>query len=355
MSFTLPIVNLSSATVGTTGTVTWASIAPQAAFAAAGSTPHLAIFNESGCGLTLQMSTGEQLFLPAGGWRNLDLNPSCTSFSYSVAYTMIGALVNSLVVVWFGPEEEPPPPTILGNSPIGGSTLTSTANEALRLVGQAGSPYGLTTTTGLNNSLFLSAMAMLIPDVTTAVSLGLIGRSNNGTSIVDDIAWFDGKIVIGGTGTPGSVVGNGGGVIVRYGSENLFGRGVPAMVAGAQEALISSTGSTTIQTYTTPNDGANHLYRVGGYVVLANGTSGNSISVQVTYTDRNTVSTTHPLFTSTSIAIQVANGSTSFVNGDWPFASISFVAKPNTLISLKYNDPTNTPNDRVTMYLERLS
>src|SRR6185312_17506357 len=115
MSVVIPAVDLSAAMVTSTGAVSWQSVVPQS-YGAAGNTPaHLLIYNESGCGLQIQMATGEQIFIPAGGWLPQTLDPSCLSFTYTVVYVLSNPLVSSLVMVWYSPGEAPPNVPILGN------------------------------------------------------------------------------------------------------------------------------------------------------------------------------------------------------------------------------------------------
>lgn len=139
MAMLLPTVDLSAVVVGQVGVVDWSKTAGQSASprfygpgtiqGATGHAAHLQLYNESGCGLTIQFqSKGDQIFLPAGGWLPAELDPTCTSFTWTVVYILPNAPVTILVPVYYFSYETPPQVPILGNSPVGIGGSVSTTN-----------------------------------------------------------------------------------------------------------------------------------------------------------------------------------------------------------------------------------
>lgn len=136
----LPTIDLGSAVVGSTGTLDWQRLTGQSSHPAfygpntikgsRGNAAHIQLFNESGAGLTIQFPSGDNLFIPAGGWLPWELDPSVTSLQYTVVYLIPNAPVSQLVAVYYFPHETPPNIPILGNSPvgIGGTVTTSSSN-----------------------------------------------------------------------------------------------------------------------------------------------------------------------------------------------------------------------------------
>lgn len=143
MSQSLPTVDLSTATIGQRGTVDWQQQTNQSASAsgyssvqvrgATGQAPKLQIFNESGCGLQITLSTSEQLFIPAGGWLQVEIQPSCTSYEWLVLYAIPNPPVSSLINIYYYPYETPPNTPILGNSPVGiGGSVSTVQTQAIK-------------------------------------------------------------------------------------------------------------------------------------------------------------------------------------------------------------------------------
>lgn len=139
MSQRLPAVDLSTAAVGTTGTLDWSSAGlPTGQPGARG--PRLQLFNESGCGLSITLSASGRTFsLPAGGWTQggIDLLPIDRSLTYTVVYVIANAAVATLEAVYW-PVGEVPPAVSLGNSPVGVSgSVTTTTVSSLKNDGNA--------------------------------------------------------------------------------------------------------------------------------------------------------------------------------------------------------------------------
>lgn len=373
MSIRLPVINLTAAVVGTTDTITWQQITNQSANSAhygprtiqgaPDNAAHLFIFNESPCELLITMQTGETFVLPAGGWHDQELQPSCTSLTYTVDAILTGALVNRLYTVWYAPYETPPRVPILGNSPIGGSVAT--ANSTI-LIG-VGQLYGLTefdqTSDGPGPGLIPVSIG------SGPAPLYLLVRDNAGGAHL--VAVFDVTtmtLAVDIDCDPGTVkagilqVSNAHVVLTdkftNYNAEVLTNGGVPALVAGTipNGFLVATIGAKTVFSYTTPNDGAKHSYRITVSVFVNNGTTGNNLTCTINYVDISAAPHSGNVpFHNGGVAVVVMNGATSLGNADYRGLAMEFTANPNTIISLSYNDPTNTPNDTVFAHLERLS
>lgn len=339
MSFPLTTVDLSAAVVGTSGTVSWTSIASQNAYAAQGTTPHVQLYNESGCGLQLAFSTGEQPFLPAGGWLSMAINPSCTSFTYTVLYVMGGPLVTSLIGVWYPPDEPVPATPILGNSPIGG-TVGSINAQFLQGIGQSlqltefdnGSTPALLPTATANEGLYLGVRnASAVPVMVMNLQFGT--PPSVGIAALVDIVYK----------------------INQYNGDGLQGNGVPTTVAVAQDILVTATTSQVIATYT---PGANMLLRVSMNLLVNNGVSGNSLTASVSFKDVNGNARVQFLnFAGGGGATNTvgANATNSMANAYWGGMATLISAQSGTAVNVNYRDPTNTPNDKISAVIERLA
>ncbi|MGH8397491.1 MAG: hypothetical protein ACRETA_04510 [Gammaproteobacteria bacterium] len=133
MSDLIPFIDLTTAVVGTTGTIQL----PLAGMT--GNQPsHLRIFNESGCGLQIQFNDGSDDYVPAGAWPVYELGNSVTQMSWQVTYVIPNAPINQLQLIYYYPGENVPAQPTLGNSPIGitgsvttgGSTLSNEGNPS---------------------------------------------------------------------------------------------------------------------------------------------------------------------------------------------------------------------------------
>lgn len=125
MSSQLPIQDLSTAVVGQTFKI---DFTPFVKFNPANisQNAHLAIYNESGCGLLCQMQqSGTQFFIPAGGWGISNIAPNDATCLLTVKYLITNAPVSSLIATYYAPNEEVPQSYTLGNSPVGGAVSTS--------------------------------------------------------------------------------------------------------------------------------------------------------------------------------------------------------------------------------------
>jgi len=143
MSIELPVTDLTNAVVGSNGDINM----PTPGLLTIDSTQQLSnfrMFNESGCGLSVQFSDGTQEFIPAGAWPIFSVGPNVSNVAWTVAYVIPNAPVSQLRCIYYYPGEAVPQNVVLGNSPIGitgsvstgtgGSTLSNEGNPAATLV-----------------------------------------------------------------------------------------------------------------------------------------------------------------------------------------------------------------------------
>ncbi len=125
MGTTIIPVDLSTATVGTTGDINIPTVT-------SGEGYHLLLFNESGCGLKLRfLQSDDTDNIPAGGWRKYPLIPGETTVTWTVIYVLPNAPVSLLIGTTYKPGEEVPDIGTLGNSPIAiGGTVNTVGGTA---------------------------------------------------------------------------------------------------------------------------------------------------------------------------------------------------------------------------------
>lgn len=147
------------------------------------------------------------------------------------------------------------------------------------------------------------------------------------------------------------------GTLATYGGLATVGLGVAAQRAkGDGIHITTTTANQTIATLTTPNDGARHRYRVGGRVRVNNGTSGNNITFRCAYTDFDSGGAVVVWFTGNPGSADVTfGGAASITNNVYSCTDRIIDCTPNTAITIQYTDPTNTPNDNVSGYIEQLT
>lgn len=141
-------MDLSAATVGSSGFVNFKITGATADPSRYTVPAWIFIFNESGCGLDIDFQTsGESEFIPAGGWKPLNIMPGEAGYTWTVAYVLPNAGVNSLVTIYYPPGDLVHA-TALGNSPVNASLTTAITTE---LVDSIATPT-METTMGLVNA-----------------------------------------------------------------------------------------------------------------------------------------------------------------------------------------------------------
>lgn len=135
MSTGLQPVDLTGATVGTTGNIDLTQVLGPGGISYAqgsiqNSIPTLRLHNESNCGLFCSFNNSGQSFnLPAGGWSDCYPKSSDNALDFTVLYTLSGPGVTLLLATYYFPGEPVPSITTLGNSPIGGGNLSTNFSE----------------------------------------------------------------------------------------------------------------------------------------------------------------------------------------------------------------------------------
>lgn len=147
MSIALPSVDLTSASLGTNGTISFNSIGVgqggiSAAPALRANPPYLNVFNDSKFQLliTFQQS-GYSDHLSAGAWRSYPLQPGESGVKWQVEAVMnVNAPIAQLMATFYFPYEQVPGVGTLGNSPIGGGVQTT----SIQTLSNEGGARGLT-------------------------------------------------------------------------------------------------------------------------------------------------------------------------------------------------------------------
>lgn len=130
--------------------------------------------------------------------------------------------------------------------------------------------------------------------------------------------------------------------------------GVGGIVAFAQSTAVAVTTQQTIVTYTTPT-GPDSTYRINGHFILTNAVAPNAVGFKCSYTNSSGTAITLNLPVLGPAGISVANGVATFSNATFPLVTTTITAKSATAITVTYQDPTNTPNDVVTAFIEEVS
>lgn len=136
------------------------------------------------------------------------------------------------------------------------------------------------------------------------------------------------------------------------GQASVGGFGVPVIVAQAINQHVTSTTTQTILAYLVPTTG---IYRVSLFFTLNNGTSGQSISATVSWTDPNTNAGAAHYLATIAGGVTALGGSGSVVNGSYATFTETFYASAGGYSFVTYTDPGGTPNDYVTAIIERLA
>lgn len=121
--------SLVGVTVGQVIPVSWATAQAPATLRQMeyGVHDHISLYNESGCGLNIQLNnTGRSFTLPAGGWTQDPIpvayrGTNDTGLTATVLYIISNAQISQLFVDYFVAGDIPLRMGTLGNSPIGGT------------------------------------------------------------------------------------------------------------------------------------------------------------------------------------------------------------------------------------------
>lgn len=180
MSVALPIVNLTGSIVGTTGNI---SLKPGGIDANPANTkrkPNLLLYNESPYGLQLLFKSSQNImYLPAGGWQVVEVEPGESDIVWSVIYVISATpIVAQFLVTYYRPGELVPTVPQLGNSPVGVSTGPVTvANQLINDVNAPGFQLIETRPVGDPQSAFVVTNdgKVAIGDAANGGSLSIVG------------------------------------------------------------------------------------------------------------------------------------------------------------------------------------
>lgn len=129
--------------------------------------------------------------------------------------------------------------------------------------------------------------------------------------------------------------------------------GVPVVDGLTSAQHVVATTQQTILSITPANTG---VYRIGGYLRLNNGVSGNVLTARLSFNDPDAGGATNfNLYTINGSATSALNGVNNFPNGGYSLTPYTFRHTGGQLLTVTYTDPTNTPNDFVTITMERLA
>jgi hypothetical protein len=125
--------------------------------------------------------------------------------------------------------------------------------------------------------------------------------------------------------------------------------GVPIATNQAYLTHVTTTPAATILSFTPA--ATQPVYRISAHVDIAN-SGAATVTMSLTYQDVRNVART--VFFQTVVGGVVLNGA-AIANGDYPLETLTLAGVDNTAnMIVTYTDSTNTPNDRITVYVERL-
>lgn len=128
MSYKLPLIDMSVYSAGNSFKISLDSIKQKVAFdpTRAADPSHLRMFNESGSTLAITTDSGTiDDYVPAGSWPTYELDQSTNSINVNVVSVMSNPPLQLLMCTFYEPGEKVPDTPQLGNSPIGGTSKTS--------------------------------------------------------------------------------------------------------------------------------------------------------------------------------------------------------------------------------------
>lgn len=138
MSTLVAAVNMASIAVGQSGKIDLTQVLSQAP-AWKANPPTLQIYNESGVTVSFNSDNGAiQQVIPAGAWPQFQLPPGINNFTWTALSVIPKAPVTTFYAIYYAPNEQVPPTPQLGNSPISGSTTTS----SIQTLSNEGNPAG---------------------------------------------------------------------------------------------------------------------------------------------------------------------------------------------------------------------
>jgi hypothetical protein len=131
--------------------------------------------------------------------------------------------------------------------------------------------------------------------------------------------------------------------------------GVPPIMASANNTSIVNTTDTVIATFTTPNDGVNHLIRCSAYAGVGAGNTNNAtLTLRATFTGPKNGSST--LYFLQEPGVTQYNAASVAKGADAVALPLVFAAQPNTAVNIRYiNAAAGTISDIVSGVIEMLT
>lgn len=176
-----------------------------------------------------------------------------------------------------------------------------------------------------NQSVFYdintNQMLTMDPSTSEVSTLNNTLDDGSGNSFFGALATFA-NIVDSGLSASQLVKTNGSKQLVSATAGTDFGFGVTSAILTGKTAAVASVVTTT-----SPNDATNHIYTVGGSIVVT-AISVNTITLQVTYTDETSTTRTQSFF---GEGLTTAAVSTT---GGFNFPPMTIISKPNTAITI---------------------
>lgn len=170
MSYGLPAIDISAFSAGQSFQIKLDDVRGKGAFDPANITPgYIRMYNESGSGLNIQTDTGDQEYLPAGGWYTHPITQNVHVLTVTVVYKMQNPQVQLLLAIYYQPGEYIPPIPILGNSPTSGVSQTT----SIQTLSQEGQPK-VVLTIDIGDSL-LSQLITVNNDGTATLKVDVAG------------------------------------------------------------------------------------------------------------------------------------------------------------------------------------
>lgn len=283
-----------------------------------------------------------QSFVAAWGWRRFDVSDPMPFVQWSIAATpaQSNPPLSAVFVESYELRENAPPQyfgqyqrqTSIGGGQVGTNVAYQLSNAdnahffdaeletspflALRLVPHANSgAYGIILCT---QGVALNPIDRLAID-----------ESSGDITIYDRIASLDGEPAATGA------------------------LGVPVVDGLTQAQHVTATTAQTILSFTPTVTGT---YRISGYLFLNNGTSGNVLTARFSFNDPDGGGArTFFMRSDNGSSNQALNGANSFANGAYSLAPYTFRHTGGQAITVVYTDPTNTPSDFFTVFVERVA
>lgn len=131
--------------------------------------------------------------------------------------------------------------------------------------------------------------------------------------------------------------------------------GVPVVVAKTTHPgfAVTTTGLKLVISFTPTSAGT---YRISGHVLINNGTSGQLLTLQLNWTDTNgnTIGRAISALSGGTTQQTVWAGANSIINSAYSIEVQTITTGAGAPISIQFNDPGGTPNDKLMFIIERL-